>query len=54
MDRQKNWLKFVISGKVSDYLNYAEACRKEEISEGSTNAFYNRCSDYKRDESGRK
>ena len=50
MDREKSWLKFIISGKVSDYLNYAEACRKEEISEGSTNAFYNRSSDYKRDE----
>lgn len=54
MEKEKNWLKFVISGSVSDYLHYAEACKKENISEGNANAFYNRCSDYKRDECGRK
>ena len=54
MEKEKSWLKFVISGKFTDYLKYAEACRKQNICEGSANAFYNRSSDYKRDECGRK
>lgn len=54
MEKEKNWLKFVISGKVSDYLKYAEVCRKENISEESRNAFYNRSFDYTRNECGRK
>lgn len=54
MEKEKNWLKFVISGSVSDYLKYTESCRKENISEGSSNAFYNRSPDYQRDERGRK
>lgn len=54
MEREKNWLKFVISGKVTDYLKYAETCRKQNISEGNANAFYNRSSDYTRDECGGK
>ena len=54
MEKEKSWLKFVISGKVSDYLKYTEMCRKENISEGSLNAFYDRSSDYTGYERGRK
>jgi len=42
MEPQKNWLKFVISGRVDDYLNFVNSCRKHNISEDNTDAFYNR------------
>ena len=54
METQENWLKFVISGRVDDYLKYVDSCHKQNISEGSADAFYNRSSGYKRDERGGK
>ena len=47
MEQQKSWLKFVISGKVNDYLEYVNSCRKQNISEDNTNAFYDRRPDNK-------
>ena len=54
MEAEKNWLKFVISGKVSDYLKYSESIKKQNISEGNANAFYNRGSGYTGDGRGGK
>jgi len=54
METQKNWLKFVISGRVEDYLKYVSSCKKENISEDSKNAFYNRCVGYQGNEGSRK
>lgn len=44
MNSDKDWLKFVISGKVDDYIKYCDSCRKENLEEGNGNALYNRCS----------
>jgi len=32
MDIDKSWLKFIISGKASDYLNYVNTVKGNEIS----------------------
>ena len=54
MEREKNWLKFIISGRVDDYLKYASSCRKDNIKEETKNAFYNRCIGYQGNEDSRK
>ena len=53
MQPQKDWLKFVITGRVDDYLRFVDSCRRYDISEGNSYAFYNRCSGNKRDEDRR-
>ena len=53
MESQKNWLKFIISGRVDDYLKFVNSCRKHNIREDNTNAFYDRRPSYKGDEGRR-
>lgn len=43
MKSQENWLKFVISGRVEDYLDFVNSCRSEEIDHGGRNSLHNRC-----------
>ncbi|MCQ2441172.1 MAG: hypothetical protein MJ076_04685 [Clostridia bacterium] len=40
MSIQGNWLKFVISGKVDDYLKYADSRKAEEVSGGVDNSHF--------------
>lgn len=37
----KNWSKFIQSGKVDDYLSYVNSCKEKEIVDGNGNLFYN-------------
>lgn len=50
MSAQKDWLKFIISGSVSDYLKYIDSCRKENLNGDGNNAFFDRCSGDTRNE----
>lgn len=42
MDLNKSWLKFIITGKPQDYLNYKEDLEKQQINGGEGSANYNR------------
>ena len=53
MQPQKDWLKFVITGRVDEYLRFVDSCRRNDISEGNSYAFYNRCPSNKREEDRR-
>ncbi|MBE6727696.1 MAG: hypothetical protein E7562_03500 [Ruminococcaceae bacterium] len=46
MEQEKCWLRFIISGKVEDYLRFNDARKKHEINFGGSNAFYNTRSCY--------
>ena len=52
MDREKNWLRFITSGKVEDYLNYVNSCRGSEIIGTGDNPIYDRGISYKGNERG--
>ena len=39
---ENEWLKFIKSGSVADYLKYVDSCKENKISDGVTNTFYNR------------
>ena len=54
MNENKNWLKFAISGKVSDYLNFVNSCKGSEIIGRSNNTFYDRSACNKGNERGGK
>lgn len=36
------WIRFMKSGKVSDYLTFVDSCKENKISDGQSNSFYNR------------
>lgn len=42
MESDKNWLKFIISGRVDDYLNYINFCKSKSITEGEAYGHHNR------------
>lgn len=42
MQQNKSWLKFIITGKPQDYLNYKETAKQQEILGGEGIAHYNR------------
>ena len=50
MGVEKSWDKFLKSGSVSDYLNFVNSRKENEISEGNIDAFYNGCIGYKGNE----
>ena len=41
MDKNSSWLKFVITGKIDDYLSYKENTKKEHLNGGENIADYN-------------
>lgn len=41
MDTNKNWLKFIISGRAEDYINFCNS-RREQLIGGDTSAYYDR------------
>ncbi len=41
MESHKNWLKFIISGKIDDYISYKNNCQKQEIYGGGQNQIFN-------------
>lgn len=45
-----DWLKFIITGSVGDYLKYCDSRRKENIYGGASDAFFNRRPCNQRDE----
>lgn len=50
MEQNKLWLKFIITGKPQDYLNYKENFQKQQITGGEGSAHYNRRSCNQRNE----
>ena len=50
MSIQSDWLKFVINGRVDDYLKYVNSCKKDAINGGAHNANFDRCFGYKGNE----
>lgn len=42
MESDKNWLKFIISGSVEDYLNYVNSCKNSNIAEGENYGHHHR------------
>lgn len=52
METDKNWIKFIKSGKVADYLNFVNSCKENELSGGYGNTVYNRGACNKRNEGG--
>lgn len=41
MSIEEKWFKFVISGKVDDYLNYINACRLDSSDRGEHDSIHN-------------
>ncbi len=52
MDREKSWLRFIISGKADDYLNYVNCCKGSETVGRGDNPIYDRGVGYKGNERG--
>ncbi|MBP3599937.1 MAG: hypothetical protein J6J30_02535 [Clostridia bacterium] len=42
MTPEKEWLRFLKSGRVADYLNYVNSCKENMISGGTTDTVHNR------------
>ena len=42
MEQNKEWLKFIITGKINNYLNYKSECQKNEICGGEYNSNFDR------------
>lgn len=42
MEQNKEWLKFVITGNITNYLSYKDKCKKQEICGGEHNSYINR------------
>ncbi len=42
METDKTWLRFIKSGKVSDYLEFVNTCKEKNISGGYGDTVYNR------------
>ncbi|MBR5923062.1 MAG: hypothetical protein IKZ59_04630 [Clostridia bacterium] len=40
LDENKYWLKFIITGKAEEYLNYRNAKKAREESEATDNSFF--------------
>ena len=50
METDKNWIRFIKSGKIADYLNFVNSCKENELSGGYGNTVYNRGACNKRNE----
>lgn len=42
MEQNKSWLKFIITGKIDDYLTYKQNSQKQQLNGGGEIAHYNR------------
>jgi hypothetical protein len=42
MESEKNWLRFIKSGKVNDYLSYVNSCKENEINGGFRDTVHHR------------
>ena len=42
MTEDKNWLRFIKSGKVSDYLQFVNALKENDIRDGNRDSIYGR------------
>ena len=42
MNDLQKWEKFILSGKIDDYLNYKTECKSKELIGGESNSYYNR------------
>ncbi len=42
MIEQEKWLKFIITGKIDDYLEYKTNCKKANLYGGGQNSFFDR------------
>lgn len=42
MDKNREWLKFIISGKIEAYVNYKNECKKQQICGGVQNTYFDR------------
>lgn len=42
MEQNKSWLKFIITGKIDDYLTYKQNSQKHQVNGGGEIAHYNR------------
>lgn len=43
MGTNEKWLKFIISGRINDYIDYASSKRADCILGGESDAVYDRC-----------
>jgi hypothetical protein len=53
LENDKNWIKFIKSGKVADYLQFVNSVKEKDLRDGTANTVYNRGFSNKRDECGR-
>ena len=42
MQGNKEWLKFIISGKIDDYLNYKNSLTKQQLYGGENHPIFDR------------
>lgn len=42
MISEKEWMRFLKSGKVADYLSYVNSCKENRISDGTTDTVHDR------------
>ena len=42
METEKNWIRFIKSGKVNDYLSYVNSCKEKEINGGFWDTVHHR------------
>ena len=52
MEMDKNWIKFIKSGKVADYLQFVNSVKEKDLRDGTTNTVYNPRISYKGNERG--
>lgn len=52
MEMDKNWIKFIKSGKVADYLQFVNSVKERDLRDGATNTVYNPRISYKGNERG--
>ena len=50
MNEDKNWLKFIKSGSVADYLQYVNSVKEKTLGDENSNALYDTRFSNKRDE----
>ncbi len=41
METEKNWIKFIKSGKVADYLQFVNSVKEKDLRDGTANTVYN-------------
>ncbi len=49
MNAEYNWSRFILSGRVEDYLKFVDSCRTDFINRGEDGEYHNRCVGNKRD-----